>query len=76
MAAVVLTAALFAFMRWSYTGKVMRATAQDRQAASLVGVDTDRVYALTWAIGIVCVGAAGVLLAPISGIRRRGSSSS
>ena len=63
--AVVLTAGLFAFMRWTYTGKVMRATAQDRQAASLMGIDTDRVYAITWAVGIVCVGAAGVLLAPV-----------
>ena len=63
--AVALTAALFAFMRWSYTGKVMRATAQDRQAAALVGIDTDRVYAVTWAVGIACVGAAGVLLAPV-----------
>jgi branched-chain amino acid transport system permease protein len=65
LVSLALTAVLFAFMRWSYTGKVMRATAQDRQAASLVGVDTDRVYALTWAIGIACVGAAGILLAPI-----------
>ena len=63
--AVVLTAGLFAFMRWTYTGKVMRATAQDRQAAALMGIDTNRVYAITWAVGIVCVGAAGVLLAPI-----------
>ena len=63
--AVVLTSGLFAFMRWSYTGKVMRATAQDRHAAALMGIDTDRVYALTWAVGITCVGAAGVLLAPI-----------
>jgi branched-chain amino acid transport system permease protein len=64
-AAVALTAALFAFMRWSYTGKVMRATAQDRQASALMGIDTDRVYAITWAVGITCVGAAGVLLAPV-----------
>ena len=63
--AVTLTAALFAFMRWSYTGKIMRATAQDRQASSLMGIDTDRVYAMTWSVGIACVGAAGVLLAPI-----------
>jgi branched-chain amino acid transport system permease protein len=63
--AVVLTGGLFAFMRWSYTGKVMRATAQDRQASALMGIDTDRVYALTWALGITFVGAAGVLLAPI-----------
>jgi branched-chain amino acid transport system permease protein len=63
--AVALTAGLFAFMRWSYTGKVMRATAQDRHASALMGIDTDRVYALTWAVGITCVGAAGVLLAPV-----------
>jgi branched-chain amino acid transport system permease protein len=63
--AIALTAGLFAFMRWSYTGKVMRATAQDRHASALMGIDTDRVYALTWAVGITCVGAAGVLLAPV-----------
>jgi branched-chain amino acid transport system permease protein len=63
--ALALTAGLFAFMRWSYAGKLMRATAQDRQASALMGIDTDRVYAVTWAVGIVCVGAAGVLLAPI-----------
>jgi branched-chain amino acid transport system permease protein len=65
MVAVSATAVLFAFMRWSYTGRVMRATAQDREAAALMGIDTDRVYALTWTIGIVCVGIAGVLLAPL-----------
>src|ERR1700730_1074035 len=59
------TVALFAFLRWSYTGKVMRATAQDRAAASLMGIDTGRVFALTWAVGVTCVGVAGVLLAPI-----------
>jgi branched-chain amino acid transport system permease protein len=63
--AVLSTATLFAFMRWSYTGKIMRATAQDRHAASLMGIDTDRVFALTWAVGITCVGVAGVVLAPI-----------
>jgi branched-chain amino acid transport system permease protein len=63
--AVLFTGALFAFMRWSYTGKVMRATAQDRHAAALMGIDTGRVFALTWAVGITCVGAAGVVLAPI-----------
>ena len=63
--AVLATLVLFAFLRWSYTGKIMRATAQDPQVASLMGIDTDRIYALTWAVGIVCVGAAGVLLAPI-----------
>lgn len=63
--AVVLTLALFAFLRWTHTGRVMRATAQDRDAATLMGIDTDRVYRLTWAIGIAAVGAAGVLVAPL-----------
>ena len=60
-----LTVALFAFMKWTHTGRVMRATAQDRDAATLMGVDTDRIYRLTFAIGIACVGAAGVLVAPL-----------
>jgi branched-chain amino acid transport system permease protein len=64
-AAVLFTGVLFAFMRWSYTGKIMRATSQDRHASALMGIDTDQVYAITWAVGIACVGAAGVLLAPI-----------
>ena len=63
--AVLFTTGLFAFMRWSYAGKIMRATAQDRHAASLMGIDTARVFALTWAVGITCVGVAGVVLAPI-----------
>jgi branched-chain amino acid transport system permease protein len=65
LVAVALTIALFAFMKWTHTGRVMRATAQDREAATLMGVDTDRVYRLTFAIGIVCVGAAGVLVSPL-----------
>jgi branched-chain amino acid transport system permease protein len=63
--AVGLTVALFAFMKWTHTGRVMRATAQDRDAATLMGIDTDRVYRLTWAIGIAVVGAAGALVAPL-----------
>jgi branched-chain amino acid transport system permease protein len=63
--AVALTLVLFAFMKWTHSGRVMRATAQDRDAATLMGIDTDRVYRLTFAIGIACVGAAGVLVAPL-----------
>ena len=52
-------------MKWTHAGRVMRATAQDRDAATLMGIDTDRVYRLTFAIGIAAVGAAGVLVAPL-----------
>ncbi len=65
LVSVALTVALFAFMKWTHTGRVMRATAQDRDAATLMGIDTDRVYRLTFAIGIAAVGAAGVLVAPL-----------
>ncbi|HXG03146.1 MAG TPA: branched-chain amino acid ABC transporter permease [Candidatus Binatia bacterium] len=63
--AVALTLGLFAFTKWTHTGRVLRATAQDREAATLMGIDTQQVYRLTWAIGIAAVGAAGVLVAPL-----------
>jgi branched-chain amino acid transport system permease protein len=63
--AVLLTVGLVAFMKWTHSGQVMRATAQDRDAATLMGIDTDRVYQLTFAIGIACVGGAGVLVSPL-----------
>src|SRR3989441_12990452 len=63
--ALALTLVLFAFMKWTHTGRVMRATAQDHDAATLMGVDTDKVYRLTFAIGIACVGAAGALVSPL-----------
>jgi branched-chain amino acid transport system permease protein len=63
--AVLLTAALFALLRWTHAGRVLRATAQDHEAALLMGIDTDRVYRLSWALGITAVGAAGVLVAPL-----------
>jgi len=63
--AVLFTAALVAFMKWTRAGRIMRATAQDVEAATLMGIDTDRVYRLAWAIGLVCVGIAGVLMSPL-----------
>jgi branched-chain amino acid transport system permease protein len=63
--AVGLTIGLFAFMKWTHSGRVMRATAQDGDAATLMGIDTDKVYRISFAIGIACVGAAGVLVSPL-----------
>jgi branched-chain amino acid transport system permease protein len=63
--ALLFTLGLFAFMKWTHAGRVMRATAQDGEAATLMGINTDRVYRLAFAIGIACVGVAGVLMSPL-----------
>jgi branched-chain amino acid transport system permease protein len=41
----------------------LEATAEDRQAASLMGINTERMFALGWGIGSACVGLAGAFLA-------------
>jgi branched-subunit amino acid ABC-type transport system permease component len=60
--ALVLTAALFAFVEYTETGRAMRAVAEDRIAATLMGIDVQRVNGLAFGIGAACVGAAGALL--------------
>ena len=60
--ALVLTAALFAFVEYTETGRAMRALAEDRVAATLMGIDVQRVNGLAFGIGAACVGAAGSLL--------------
>lgn len=52
---------LHLFVTYSKTGRAMRATSQDQDAASLMGVNIDRVIAITFAIGSGLAGAAGVL---------------
>jgi branched-chain amino acid transport system permease protein len=58
---VVLMAALAAFIKRTRWGKAMRATAEDRDTARLMGVDVDRVIALTFIIGSALAGIGGVL---------------
>ncbi len=57
------TVLLYAFVFRTGLGRSLRAAAQDRQAASTLGIDADRMYALAWGIGGACVGVAGALLA-------------
>ena len=61
-AAVVLSAALFAFFRFSRTGQSIRACADNYTGALVVGLNVKHLYALTFGIGAACVGAAGSML--------------
>jgi branched-chain amino acid transport system permease protein len=58
---VALMLALTVLVARSKLGKAMRATAFDREAAAMMGIDTDRVIASTFFIGSVLAGAAGVM---------------
>ncbi|MBV9956697.1 MAG: branched-chain amino acid ABC transporter permease [Pseudolabrys sp.] len=61
-AALVVTALLFAFFRFTATGTAIRACADNHTGALVVGLDVKKLYALTFALGSACVGAAGVML--------------
>ncbi|MBN1485273.1 MAG: branched-chain amino acid ABC transporter permease [Chloroflexia bacterium] len=61
--AVLMMAGLSAFVRWSKMGKAMRAVAEDKDTAALMGINVDRVIVTTFAIGAALAGVAGVLYA-------------
>ncbi len=64
-AALLAAALLVLFLRRSRAGRAIRATAQNARAARLVGVRTDRVYALAFAVNAALCGVAGALVAMV-----------
>ena len=62
LAAIVVAAALLGFFRFTRTGTAIRACADNYTGAKVVGLDVEKLYALTFGIGSACVGAAGVML--------------
>lgn len=63
--AMLVALALGLVLKYTYMGMAIRATAQDRRCARLMGVDVDRVYSVTFATGSALVALAGILLMPL-----------
>lgn len=61
--ATVAMIALWVLIKCTRTGKAMRATAQDRTMALLVGIDADRIISLTFVIGSALAALGGLLIA-------------
>ena len=56
---------LYAFMKFTFLGKALRAVAQDRETAGLMGIDPNRLIMLTFVIASALAGMGGALLGPV-----------
>lgn len=63
LGALLTTAFIYWFIKKTETGRALQAVAEDQEAASLMGINSDRTFALAWGLGAACVGVAGALLA-------------
>jgi branched-chain amino acid transport system permease protein len=66
--AIAMIAAFILFMQYTRAGRAMRALAQDRVAAELMGVDVRRYSMLGFALGAMLAGLVGGLLVTITGV--------
>ena len=62
LGAIAITGAVYLFLHRTKWGAALEATAADREAAQLMGIDSNAMFALAWGIGAACAGAAGALL--------------
>jgi len=58
-------ALLYAFMKFTFLGKALRAVSQDRETAGLVGINPDQVVMMTFVIASALAGMAGAMLGPV-----------
>jgi branched-chain amino acid transport system permease protein len=64
VAVIAVSAALWAIMQWTDTGKAIRAVAKEKLGAELSGIDVAHIYAVTFGLGTACVAIAACLLIP------------
>jgi branched-subunit amino acid ABC-type transport system permease component len=57
--AVLTTGFVYRFVTRTETGRALQATAEDKEAAALMGINSDRMFSLAWGIGAACVGDGG-----------------
>jgi branched-chain amino acid transport system permease protein len=62
--ALLITALLALFLRTTDLGRALRAAAEERDGAALVGIPVRRVYAIAFGLGSACVAAAGTMAVP------------
>jgi branched-chain amino acid transport system permease protein len=68
VAAILMMIGLYIFLQRTRFGKSIRAAAQSKEAARMVGIEINKVYAYTFAICIALTGAAGMLISPLGAI--------
>ncbi len=66
--ALLIMTSLWLFLQKTRTGKSIRAAAQNKQAARIVGININKIYALTFGICIAITGAAGAIISPTQAI--------
>ncbi len=64
LVALVLSVLLTLFLQRTFIGKAIRASAQDRQVAMLMGINPRKVFVLTMGIGAMMAGVAGAVVMP------------
>jgi branched-chain amino acid transport system permease protein len=62
---VLTIALLYAFMKFTFLGKALRAVSQDRATAGLMGINPDRLTMLAFVIASALAGMAGAMLGPV-----------
>jgi len=60
--AILVTTGIYLFLTKTRAGAALEATAADKEAAQLMGIDSQKMFALAWGVGAACAGVAGALL--------------